>query len=143
MAILLLDVDLCTDGSVARRQPLMTTPFDAAAQEARRMIAEHAAVIKEHPSMREILRLQPGLNAIEEMMGQPRTSLGDLLGIADIVSGGSPLSRVRFDDFIGVPALEAAKRYLKKCSDARPFQEIVDAIKSGSGKVENEEELRT
>jgi hypothetical protein len=121
----------------------MSSPFEAAAAEARRQIQEHVDALKEHPSMREILRLHPGLNAIEQLMQQEPTSLGSLLGLSDLAPGGSsPLSRVRFDDFVGLPPLEAAKKYLKKATDARPFQEIVDAIKAGNGKIDSEDELR-
>lgn len=50
--------------------------------------------------------------------------------------------RVRFDEFYGVPTLDAAKRYLRKAPDARPFDEIVQAVRAGGGKVDNEEELK-
>jgi hypothetical protein len=122
----------------------MSSPFEAAAAEVRRQIQEHVDALKAHPSMREILRLHPGLNAIEQLMQQEPTSLGSLLGLGDLTpGGGSPLSRVRFDDFVGLPPLEAAKKYLKKGTDARPFQEIIDAIKAGNGKVDSEDDLRT
>lgn len=94
--------------------------------------------------MTALLRNLTGLNAIEDLMQVPRTSLGDLLGLGDLVAGGgSQLSRVKFDEFVAMPALEAAKRYLRKGGDARPFPEIVDAIKAGGGKVDGEEALRT
>ena len=122
----------------------MTSPFEAAAAEARRQIAEHAAVLKEHQSMRELVRLHAGLNAIEDLMQQPRTMLGELLGLGDLGGGASPLSRVRFDDFVGMKDLDAAKKYLEeKATDARPIQEIIDAVKAGGGKVDSEEALRT
>ena len=121
----------------------MSSPFETAAAEARRLAAEHAATLKEHPAMKELLRVHAGLNAIEDLMQQERTSLGDLLGLGDLASGGgSQLSRVKFDEFVATPALEAAKKYLRKGSDARPFPEIVDAIRAGGGKVDDEEALR-
>lgn len=121
----------------------MPSPFESAAAEARRQIDEHVERLKAHPSMGELIRLHAGLNAIESLMQQPLTSLGELLGLGDL-GGGSPLSRVKFDDFVGMKDLDAGKKYLEdKASDARPFQEIVDAIKVGGGKVDSEEGLRT
>lgn len=121
---------------------MSSSPFDIAIAEVRRQIAEHVATLKEHPSMKAVVQLHTGLNTLEGLQQQPLTSLGDVLGLGDLGSV-SPLSRVKFDDFVGLPALEAAKRYLKKCTDARPFQEIIDAIKAGNGKVDSEEDLRT
>ena len=122
----------------------MSSPFEAAAAEARKQIAEHVQALKEHPSMLELIRLHAGLNAIENLMQQSQTSLGELLGLGDLGGGGSPLARVKFDDFVGMKDLDAAKKYLQeKCSDARPFQEIVDAIKAGGARVDSEEGLRT
>jgi len=95
--------------------------------------------------MSELIRLHAGLNAIEDLMQTPRTLLSNLLGLGDLIgNGSSPLSRVKFDDFVGLRDLDAAKKYLdEKCSDARQFQEIVDAIKAGGGKVDSEDALRT
>jgi len=122
----------------------MSSPFETAATEARRLIAEHVAAVKEYQPFKEVLRLHAGLNGIEDLMQQERTSLGDLFGLGELTAGGgSPLARVKFDDFVGLGALDAAKKYLRKCSDARAFQEIVDAIKAGGGKVDDEENLRT
>ena len=55
----------------------------------------------------------------------------------------APSPSVRFDEFYGIPELQAAKLYLKKYPDARPFEEIVAAIRAGSGKVETEAKLHT
>jgi hypothetical protein len=121
----------------------MSSPFETAATEARRLAEEFAAELKQHPAMSGLIRNHAGLNAIEDLMQVQRTSLGELLGLGDLAAtGGSQLSRVKFDEFVAVPALEAAKKYLRKGNDARPFQEIVDAIKAGGGKVEDEENLR-
>jgi hypothetical protein len=121
----------------------MSSPFESAAAEARKLIAEQTAILRSHPAMIELVRLHAGLNAIEDLMQQPRTALGELLNLGDL-GGASPLSRVRFDDFVGMKDLEAAKKYLEeKATDARPFQEIVDAVKAGGSKVDSEEALRT
>lgn len=120
----------------------MSSPFETAAAEARRIAAEHAATLKNHPSMGELIRVHTGLNALEDLMQQPRTSLGDLLGLGDLTAGGgSQLSRVKFDDFVGMPALDAAKKYLRTGTNARPFAEIVSAIKAGGGKIDDEDKL--
>lgn len=125
----------------------MSSPFETAAEEARRLIVEYVAQVKDYQPFKEVLRLHAGLNGIEDLMQQPRTSLGDVFGLGELTAnaGGNatPITRVRFDEFVGFGALDAAKRYLKKCSDARAFQEIVDAIKVGGGKIDNEENLRT
>ena len=50
-------------------------------------------------------------------MGQPPTALSVLFGLEE---GGE----IRPDEFYGMSGLEAAKRYLKKRGQARPFDEI-------------------
>ena len=43
--------------------------------------------------MIELIRLHAGLNAIEDLMQQPRTGLGELLGLGEL-GGASPLGVV-------------------------------------------------
>lgn len=97
--------------------------------------------IKSSPLMSEILELHQALNTLEGLLKESRTSLGELFNLAP--EGNSSTVKVRFDEFVGLTALDAAKRYLKKCADARPFQEIVKAIAEGGGKIGDEEDIRT
>lgn len=133
----------------------MASAIEAAVEEIRSQVAGHVEALKSHEAMGSLLKAMPALNSLEDMLGQPRTSIAALFGGMDIgASGdggagsrqsttGSAVSRVRFDEFYGVGMLDAAKRYLKKCTNARPFQEIVEAVQAGGGKVESENDLRT
>lgn len=118
----------------------MTEPLQAAVEDLRRRITEKVAELQSHTAMTEILKWLPALNALEVGLGQSCTTLGQLFAFAETVD--QPKPRVRHDEFFGLAALDAAKRYLRKGSDARPFDEIVAAIKAGGGKVEDEEALR-
>lgn len=97
--------------------------------------------IKSSPLMSEILELHQALNTLESLLRESKTSLGELFNLTS--EEKSSAVKVRFDEFVGLTALEAAKRYLKKCPDARPFPEILEAISGGGGKVGDVEELRT
>jgi hypothetical protein len=97
--------------------------------------------IKSSPLMSEILELHQALNTLESLLKEPKTSLGELFNLAPEGHGSN--IKVRFDEFVGLTSLESAKRYLKKCPDARPFSEIAEAIVLGGGKVSDEDDLKT
>lgn len=118
----------------------MADPLQSAVDDLKRRISERISELQSHPSMIEIQKWLPALNALETGLGQSHTTLAQLFGFGEAVSQSS--LRVRFDEFFGVPALEAAKRYLRKGSDARPLDEIIAAIRDGGGKVEDKEALR-
>jgi hypothetical protein len=128
----------------------MTDPIKEAAAEIRRRIEDKVAELRATPAMTEVMTLHPSLNALEDVLREPRTSLAEFFGdffgssLPGTVGVSRPVSpAVKFDEFYGMSDLPAAKAYLKKRSDARPFDEIVAAIRSGGGKVESEEKLRT
>src|SRR5689334_15059796 len=113
----------------------MADPIRAAVEELRRRIDENVAQLKSHPALAEIGRLKESLNSLETLLGEPKTSLGTLLTFGIGSEGDEPeLARfIRFDEFVGIGALDASKRYLRKRKDARPFDEIVLAIRAGGG----------
>jgi hypothetical protein len=128
----------------------MTETYRAAAEAMRGELKAKVEAILGDARMADVLKLHQALNGIEDLMGETRTPLGAYFSIEGIGTGGpgggpgwSSRPSVRFDEFVGLGALEAAKVYLKKASDARPFTEILEAIRSGGGEVGNEEKLRT
>lgn len=119
----------------------MSATFKAAADEMRQMIEAKIGEIKSDPRMAEVLKLHQSLNGIQDLLGEVRTPLEELFGLtASAATPSKPV--VRFDEFAGYTTLEAAKMYLRKMSDARPFREIVSAIVQGGGKVDSENQLQ-
>ena len=119
----------------------MSTAFQSATDEMKRIIQEKVAEIKNNPAMGEILKLMQALNSMEDLMSEPRTSLAQVF---DLQLETEPSQHtIRFDEFVGFTPLEAAKKYLKKMKEARPFLEIVEAINGGGGKIGSEDELKT
>ena len=108
----------------------------------RQMIEVKIEEIKSDPRMAEVLKLHKSLNSLEDLMGEVCTPLEQLFGLTTSTPTSSRTS-VRFDEFAGYTTLEAAKMYLRKMSDARPFKEIVAAIMQGGGKVDSEPSLQT
>jgi len=123
----------------------MSDTLLAAADEIRTKIGEKVAVLKADPTLAEILRLQQGLNALEELTGGAKTTLAQLFGFdtSGVVETPVAQSSIRPDEFYGLDPLDAAKRYLKKRGQARPFKEIEEAIERGGCKVGDDKELRT
>jgi hypothetical protein len=119
--------------------------FADAANDLRRQITEKVTDIKSSPEMTAILQLVPLLNGLEALLGQPPTSLGALFALGESSAAGAIVqtAALRPDEFVHLPALEAAKRYLKKAGQpARPFKEIVEAIKTHGGEVGREDRLK-
>ena len=124
-----------------RNGEYMSTPFQSAADEMKRIMQEKVEEIKSNPAMGEILKILQALNSMEDLMNEPRTSLSQVF---DLQLETEPAQHtIRFDEFVGLTPLEAAKKYLKKMKEARPFPEIVEAINSGGGRVGSEDELKT
>lgn len=119
----------------------MSDAYRIALEQARQDLQDKVNEIKATPLMADILALHQTLNGLECLLKQSRTSLGDVFNLGS--SDADATAAIRFDEFVGLSTLESAKKYLKKRRDARPFQEILDAIKQGGGKVESEEELRS
>jgi len=111
----------------------------------RRETEEKVAALKATAEMKELINLHQSLNALEDYLKEPKTTLAELFGLgqeAPTTKSEQMAPSVRFDEFFGMGSLDAAKAYLRKQKDARLFQEIVDAIKAGGGKVDSEEKLR-
>ena len=118
----------------------MNEAYKNALDQAHKDLADKVAEIKSSPLMAEILEIHQMLNGLESLLKEPKTSLGSLF---NLTSEGEEMSiRVRFDDFVGLSPLEAGKKYLRKCQEARPFDEILAAIREGGARVDNEDEFR-
>jgi len=116
----------------------MDDTLRAAAQALRNELDARAAFIKDLPVMTQVLKLHSALNALEALMEEPRTTLAQLFGMEN-AEAPAP---IRSDEFYGLAPLDAAKRYLKKRGEARPFTEILEAIQTGGGRVDAPEDLR-
>jgi hypothetical protein len=101
------------------------------------MIQDKVETIQGMPEMAEIRKWHSSLTALEDIIGEPHTSLIEVFGF-----NKDDAAPVKFDEFVGLSTLDAAKKYLKKRDDARPFEEIVEMIEKGGGKVDDEDTLR-
>lgn len=115
----------------------MSDAIRAAAVELRRELDEKVKTVISEGPMVEILKIQQALNQLEDLLGDPRTTLTQILGMEDQGSVS-----IRPDEFYGLSPLDAAKRYLKSRGSARPFGEIVQSIRAGGCRVTDETELK-
>lgn len=94
----------------------------------------------------EAKNLLTAVNTIEAMLGQTKTGLADIAtnvsteihAIDDpirIQMGAMQPSDIKPDEFLGLTALEAAKRYLKKGGHAKPIDDIANAISKGGAVI--------
>lgn len=115
----------------------------AAADALRATIAAKVEEVKANPTMAEILRHHMALNSLEDVMGRPKTSLASLFALESSAGGAAPAISFPPDEFVNLPALDAAKRFLRKVGKpARPFADIVKGIRAGGGVVNYEDKLR-
>jgi hypothetical protein len=122
----------------------MTDEIRVAADAVRRQLEAKVETIKADPALVEATKLEKALNGLEDLLGERRTVLAHLLGFAGeagIAATVAPTS-VRPDEFAGLEQLEAAKKYLRRFTNARSFQEIVGALRNGGGETVDEEKLR-
>ena len=113
--------------------------FESAIEELKKDLLEKASEIKNDPRLAQLLKTLKTLNGLEELDGKSATSLSEVLDL-DVESQSESKAtavqpQVRFDEFVGLRNIDAAKLYLKKFKDARPFNEIVEAINTGSSKT--------
>lgn len=118
--------------------------FESAIEELKKDLLEKASEIKSDPRLAQLIKTLKTLNGLEELDGKSVTSLSEVLDL-DVESQSEIKATavqppVRFDEFVGLRHIDAAKRYLKKFKDARPFNEIVEALNTGSGKTLSEDE---
>jgi hypothetical protein len=100
-------------------------------------ISEQVDALREQEIWQEITRIHSALNALEEIRKVPKTDLGTLLGI---MCDDQP--KIGKHEFAGLPALEAAKRFLRKIAPrqtAASLDEIIAALKSGSLDADRDE----
>ncbi len=120
----------------------MDDAISAAADNIREQIQEKVDQVKSNPLMAEIVKLQAALNGLETLLGRPTTPLAQFFGL-DLSSTTAPSAAIAPDEYVNVPALDAAKRYLRKVGKpARPFADIVRGVRSGGGVVNYEDKLR-
>jgi hypothetical protein len=127
------------------RRRKMSDPIRDAAVALRERFEDGVEKLLADPNVLDVRKVLASLNALEDVLGEPRTSAPDIFGTGGILAPATPsnTTNVRFDEFYGLAPLEAATRYLRKCPDARPFPEILGAVRAGGGTVNNEDELRT
>jgi len=111
----------------------------AAADELRRELDDKVKGAMSEGPLAEIIKIQHALNQLEDLLGDPHTTLTQVLGMEEQNLG--PMS-IRADEFYGLSPLDAAKKYLKKRGSARPFREIVESLQAGGCRVSDEDELR-
>lgn len=100
------------------------------------------AELRAYPEFSKLLEILQGLNALEKLDGTEPTSLSTIFNGNGSHEAPAQKQAVKFDEFLGMKPIVAAQKYLKKCSDARPFSEIVQAVNDGSGKTLTPEEER-
>jgi hypothetical protein len=112
--------------------------FDETIEKLKEEIGIHVTQLKSHGSWAQLEKLYVALGTIQDLAGESRTSLVELLGIE-----GGPGQGVRITpgEFYGVDAGLAAKRFLKRKGSAATLDEIIQAIESGGAKV-NRHDLR-
>ena len=104
----------------------MDDTLKAAADQVKQQLRDKVEAIKADPQMAEVLKLQKGLNSLEDILGEPYTSLSELFGLDSAEVGVKP------GEFYGLEPLDAAKRYLKKRGGSpRSLVDIVEALKMG------------
>jgi len=116
----------------------------AAADTIRAQIQEKVDQVKSDPAMAEIVNLQSALNGLEAILGRPQSTLAQFFGL-DRSVGGTPVGpAIAPDEFVNLPALDAAKKFLRKVGrPARPFAEIVRGVRAGGGVVNYEDKFKT
>lgn len=112
----------------------MSQAIAAAAAEIIQQLQAKVDALKAQPEMAEVLRLHAALNTLESLADVSLTSLASVFGL------DAARTALRRDEFFGLSPLEAAKKYLKIRGEARPFDEIVEAIQAhGVGRVDRDQ----
>ena len=120
----------------------MDDAISSAADNLRAQIQAKVDQVKSDPVMAELIKLQTALNALEAVLGRPATSLAQFFALE---SGGTPTmtTAIAPDEFVNLPMLDAAKRFLRKVGKpARPFGDVVRGVRAGGGLVNYEDKLK-
>lgn len=120
----------------------MSDALMSAIVELRSQVDALATEIVKDERVARIQKLLTGLNTLEDLCGEPKTTLGGVFNFGSVVPAERPVVSVAPDEFYGLESLVAAKKYLKKPKKAVPFKEIVAAIRAGGGDPGNEEKLK-
>jgi hypothetical protein len=123
----------------------MSNEIESAADAIRRTLSEKVSAVKNDPVIVEVIKNLTALNALESLLGLPKTTLSGLFDLGGELSTTATTASVAIapDEFVHIAPLEAAKRYLRKVQKpARPFTEIVKAIKAGGADVRDEGALK-
>jgi hypothetical protein len=116
----------------------MDDTLKAAAAQVKQKLRDQVEAIKSDPRMAEVLKLQKGLNSLEDLLSEPHTSLSELFGLDSQAQGAS----VKPGEFYGLDPLDAAKRYLKRRGgEPRTLDEILNMLEIG-GCQANRDDLR-
>ncbi|MBF0635445.1 MAG: hypothetical protein HQK85_12395, partial [Nitrospinae bacterium] len=100
--------------------------------------------IKNNPLMLEVLKIHHGLNSMEDLIGERRTTLSEIFKMDSEQGEPSPKPLLtRPDEFFSLDPVEAAKKFLRKKGHALHFNEIVRGIKAGGCSIPSEEKFRT
>jgi len=95
----------------------------------------------------EVRRILTAINTIEELFGQPKTSLDTLSvdvfsealatdsGGTKVQIGRAKNTDIRPDEFLGITPLDAAKRYLRSIGQAAHIDDIANAVNRGSAAI--------
>jgi hypothetical protein len=112
--------------------------FDETIEKLKTQITGHVAVIKATASWAEVEKLFTALNTIEGLAEAPKSSLSEIFGFIGDVDTVS----VQPGEFIGMDAIEAAKKYMdKKKNVASSLDDIMDAIVRGGAQSVTREAL--
>jgi len=121
----------------------MDDAISAAADKLREQLAEKVDQLKTNPAMTEAIKLQTALNALEGVLNRPLTSLAQLFALDVGVAATVSAAVIAPDEFVNLPALDAAKKYLRKVGKpARQFNDILRGVRAGGGVVNHEDKLR-
>jgi hypothetical protein len=122
----------------------MSNGFTDTIEKLRGEIGSHISALKNNPEWAQVEKLYRALGTIEELADVPRSTLADLFGFAEAHAAGGGGARVKPGEFIGMPAIEAAKAYMgKKKAEAATLDEIMEAIKTGGANSATRESVAT
>lgn len=112
-------------------------------------VMQRVETLKNHSAMTELLKLHAALNQVEDVEGIPRTSIGQLFGLDGMDSGGATgngstakPTLIVPGQFLGRPALEAAKEFLKLRGKPATLDEIIAGLITGTCEPGKREKLR-
>ena len=98
----------------------------------RKDLSTVVAKLQANPVFSKLLEILQGLNALEKLEGVEQTLLSTVFNGNRLTEKVTKKMDVGLGDFLAMKPIKAAQEYLQKCSDARPFSEIVQVVNEGS-----------